>query len=144
MNYSKVLAKTYLLRLVKGEEIVEEVKNFCKKEHIHNASIQGIGSVENPTLAHYLVDTKKYSEKKLEGIFEVTSLFGNIAIFDSPAGEEPLIHLHITLSDEQMKAYGGHLVHGIVSATLELIIDVFDTKHTKLFNEEIGLKLWDL
>lgn len=140
MYYSKVGVKTYLLRLVKGEEIVQTVKNFCKKEHIRNASIQGLGSVQNPTLTHYRVDTKKYSEKVVEGILEVTNLMGNVGMFEN----EPLVHVHITLSDKDMNAKGGHLVKGIVSATLELIITVFNTKHTKSFNEEIGLKLWDL
>lgn len=140
MNYSKVAVKTYLLRLMKGEEITETIKNFCKKEKIQNGSLQGIGSVEDITLAHYRVDTKKYSEKKFVGIYEVTSLVGNIALFEN----QPLIHAHITLSDATMRAYGGHLVSGAVSATLEIVMHVFNTRHIKSFNKKIGLKLWDL
>lgn len=140
MYYSKVADETYLLRLTKGEETVQTLKNFCRKESIHNGSLQGIGSIERAILAHYTVDNKKYHEENFEGIYEVTSLLGNIALFD----DEPLIHAHITLTNGTMNAFGGHLVKAIVSATLEVIIKVFDSKHTKSFNEEIGLKLWDL
>ena len=140
MYYSKVSSDKYLIRLVKAEEISESIKKFCQKLDIKNASLSGIGSIENPTLAHYRVDTKKYKEKVLNGIFELTSLIGTFVIFK----REPLVHVHVTLSDEEMKAFGGHLVKGKVSATVELIITVFDSNHAKSQDEEIGLKLWDL
>lgn len=140
MYYSKVAKQTYLLRLTKGEGVIKTIKTFCEKEKIKNGLLQGIGSVESATLAHYRVDTKKYSEKKFEGIYEVISLIGNIALFKN----EPLIHAHVTLTDGTMNAYGGHLVNATVSATLEIIIQVFDSKHIKLYDDEIGLKLWDL
>lgn len=55
-----------------------------------------------------------------------------------------LIHLHTSLSDEAMRGFGGHLVKATVSATLEVIIEKFDTTFEKKFSEEIGLKLFDL
>ncbi|HWY79171.1 MAG TPA: hypothetical protein VNW29_02330 [Candidatus Sulfotelmatobacter sp.] len=45
-------------------------------------SIAGIGSVDDPILAHYRVDTKKYSEKQLTGIFETASLLGTVAMYE--------------------------------------------------------------
>ena len=115
-------------------------KKFCQKLDIKNAEIIGIGSIENPTLAHYRVDTKKYREKTLNGIFELTSLVGTVAVFEN----KPLVHVHVSLSDEEMKAYGGHLVKGNVSATIEIVLVAFDTEFTKLHDDEIGLKLWNL
>jgi predicted DNA-binding protein with PD1-like motif len=55
-----------------------------------------------------------------------------------------LPHLHVTLSDEAMHALGGHLVKGIVSATLEVTITVYPTEFTKKHSEEIGLNLYEL
>lgn len=140
MTYGKVNENQYLLRLEKGEEITEVVKHFCKIQNIQNASISALGSIESPTLAHYRVDSKKYSEKALEGIFEVTSLLGTVGMAEG----EPVVHLHATISDESMTVFGGHLAKGRVSATLEMVLTVFQTSFEKIPNEEIGLKLFEL
>lgn len=140
MEYSRVNKNSFLIRLVKGEEVVISIKSFCEKKGIKNAWFSGLGSIENPTLAHYRVDTKKYSEKKLNGIFEVTNMTGNVGVFDNA----PLVHAHITLSNDAMQAFGGHLVSTVVSATLEVELTDLGSHYTKLYSEEIGLKLWDL
>lgn len=140
MYYSKVSPNNYLIRLVRGEEVNASIKKFCQKLDIKNASICGIGSIENPTLGHYRVDTKKYKEKMVKGVFELTSLVGSVAIFEGA----PLVHIHITISDENMRAFGGHLVKGLISATVEVVLVSFDSKHTKSYDKTIGLKLWDL
>ena len=129
-----------MLRLERGEDIHEQLTTFCNDQQIINATITGIGSIENPTLAHYFVDTKKYSEKELPGVFEVTGLLGNVALFE----EKPLLHLHITISDEQMRALAGHLVRGTVSATLEIHLISYPSAYEKKHDEEIGLNLFDL
>jgi uncharacterized protein len=140
MFSAKLDNTNYLIRLERGEEIVSTIKNFCKENNISNGSFSGIGSLENPTLAHYRVDSKKYSEKKFEGIFEVTGLLGNIAGLN----DDIVLHPHISLSDEQMQTYGGHLVNAQVSATMEIIITVFPTHYEKKQSKEIGLNLWKL
>ena len=140
MFYSKMSSKKYLIRLLKGEEIVASIKKFCEELNIKNAEISAIGSVESPTLAHYRVDTKKYKEKTLKGIFELTSLIGSVAISEG----EPLVHVHVTISDDEMRAFGGHLVKGVVSATVEVFLESFESKYTKSHDKEIGLKLWNL
>jgi predicted DNA-binding protein with PD1-like motif len=140
MKYGKLADGHFLLRFEKGEDLSGVLKVFCVKQNVRNGVISGLGSIENPTLAHYLVDTKKYSEKELKGVFEVTNLTGTVGLSEN----EPLVHLHITLSDEEMSAFAGHLVKGTVSATLEVSLQVFPTEFTKSFSEEIGLKLFDL
>jgi predicted DNA-binding protein with PD1-like motif len=140
MKVGKLNQTAYLLRLEKGEEVITTLKSFLQEQKIDNAKFEGIGSIENPTLAHYRVDSKKYSEKRVEGIFEVTAFLGNVALFE----QEPLIHAHITLGDEEMHTFSGHLVEGTVSATLEVVITTFPTNYEKTFDEEIGLKLWQL
>jgi len=140
MTYGKVTDTTYLIRLERGEEVVATLKSFCLKENIKNGEVRGIGSIETPTLAHYRVDNKKYSEKELPGTFEVTSLLGTVAL----ANNEALLHLHITLGNEQMQSFGGHLVKGIVSATLEMTLTVYPSEFSKSHSEEIGLNLYDL
>ena len=139
--YTGQLGENHLfVRLEKGENIVESLQQIAQAHSITNAGISGIGSIENPILAHYTVTTKKYLEKPFTGIYEVISLLGNIAYVD----QKPLVHAHCTISDEEMHAFAGHLVSGTVSATMELILTIFPTTYGKKMNEEIGLKLLDL
>lgn len=140
MQFAKLDDTSYLVRLERGEDLIETVTSFCQTNSIKNATATAIGSIENPTLAHYKVDTKQYSEKKLEGVFELTSLLGNIAVFE----DKPLLHFHVTIGDESMQAYAGHLIQTKVSATVEMTITVFPTEYEKNVDEEVGLKLWDL
>lgn len=140
MVFARVEKNAYLLRLEKGEELNSTIKEFCKKEHIKNAWLFAIGSIENPTLAHYQVDTKKYQERKLSGIFELISLSGNVALYEN----QPLVHIHVAISEEHMNAYAGHLVSSLVSATVEVYLTAFSSSYKKSFSQEIGLKLWDL
>ncbi len=140
MQFANLDDTHFLVRLEKGEDIITTLYTFATEHAIKNASFSGIGSIENPTLAHYQVDNKKYTEKAFEGTFEVTSLQGNIAVLK----EDIIMHPHITLSDENMQAFGGHLVKGLVSATMEIIITVFQTEYVKEYDETIGLKLWQL
>lgn len=140
MHYSKVGQGKFLIRLKRGELVNESIMKFCQKMGIKNGYLSALGSIENPTLAHYRVDTKKYSEKTLKGVYEVVPLTGNIGLYQG----QPLIHNHILISDESMTAFGGHLVEAKVSATLEIVLIKLDTKLTKSLDEEIGLKLYDL
>jgi predicted DNA-binding protein with PD1-like motif len=135
------LGPTHLfVRLEKGENLLESIEQIAKAHSITNAAISGIGSIENPTLAHYTVTTKKYLEKSFTGIYEIISLLGNISYVD----QKPLVHTHCTISDEEMHGFAGHLVSGTVSATMEIIITIFPTTFGKKMDEEIGLKLLDL
>lgn len=140
MKSSNVSEKSYIIRLEKGEEIIKSVSKFCATNNIRNAGISGIGSVENPKLAHYRMDKKKYSEKQLKGIFEIVNMTGNVALFD----DSPLVHIHAVVSDDSMKAMGGHLVEGKCSATVEIVLEKFNTAHRKHHDKKVGLALWDV
>ncbi|HUD11602.1 MAG TPA: PPC domain-containing DNA-binding protein [Candidatus Saccharimonadia bacterium] len=130
---------TYAVRLDPGDDIHVSLQDFCRRHHIQNASLEGIGSVEALTLAHYSIKTKQFTNKLLEGIFEITSLLGNVAMIDN----EPSSHVHITVADSSMQVFGGHLVRGKCSATLEVIVTAFPSNVTKIHNHRIGLNVWD-
>jgi predicted DNA-binding protein with PD1-like motif len=130
---------TFALRLELGDDVHDQVQGFCRDHGIKNATVQGIGSLHNPQVAHYSVITKNFTDETLEGIYEVTSLVGNVALVDN----EPFAHLHVTVTGRDMLARGGHLVKGECSATLELVLTAYPTDHAKRQNDEVGLKLWD-
>ena len=140
MVYSRVSEKVYLIRLVRGENVGESILNFCKKLEIANAALSGIGAVENPVIAYYNVKDKKFIEKSLKGDYEMISFLGNIAVFNN----SPLLHAHVTLSDKNMRVFGGHFIKATIAASMEIVLQIFDTNYDKVYNDEVGLNLWNL
>jgi predicted DNA-binding protein with PD1-like motif len=139
MKSAKLDDNVYALRLDPGDDIHASIEAYCAQYELFNAQIAGIGSIENPTLAHYSMQTRQFTDKQLEGIYEITSLMGNVARVDGKA----FTHLHVTISDADMIARAGHLVSGRCSATLEIVITSYYSRHTKTDNPTIGLKVWD-
>src|SRR5690554_2886694 len=103
----------YVVRMDKGEEIVETLKNFCEEQKITLGWVKGIGAVNKATIGLFHTDTKEYHSIELKGDHEITSLLGNI----STMNEEVYLHLHINLSDKEYKTYGGHLNLAVIGAT---------------------------
>ncbi len=134
---SKKFGSKYVVRLDKGEEIVETLKKFCRQNNIRLGSVIGIGAVGNIVLGLFETKTKVYHKKTLEGDFEIVPLVGNITTMKG----ETYIHLHINIGDSQQKSWSGHLNSAIVSATCEIIIDSIDGEVDRKFSEEIGLNL---
>lgn len=139
MFYEKLATDRFVLRLVRGEKVIPSLEEFCQHEQIEGGFFYGIGAVDQAELAHYNVDTQKYSSKKFDQALEVTNLTGTIAL----DREGLVIHAHGTFSDTEMHCLGGHVVELRVSGTLELILHTTTTL-SKSIDTETGLKLLDL
>ncbi|NLJ98976.1 MAG: DNA-binding protein [Tissierellia bacterium] len=137
MDYKK-FGNKYFVRLDKGEEIIGKLKEFCEEQNIKLGWIKGIGAVRQAKIGLFEVDSKVYHTKELKGDYEITSLLGNISTKDGKV----YLHLHINLSDDGYKTYGGHLDSAIISATGEIIIESIEGSVDREFNEEIGLNLY--
>ena len=140
MQYASLNEHNFLIKLEPGDDIAGFIGRFCLDHDITNATVQGIGSVDSPTLAHYSKKSKQFQEVSFEGIYEIVSLLGNVSL----QGDTRLVHVHVTITDPDMHAFGGHLVHGTCSATAELVLTSYPTKFTKKPNDKIGLSVWDL
>ena len=55
--------------------------------------------------------------------------------------KEPFLHLHVTVSDYNCKAFGGHLFTADVNATGEFIIESLDIDANRIYDDNIGLHL---
>jgi len=138
MKYIKSGSK-YVIRIDKGEEVLEQLKKICTDNNIKAGSITGIGATDRVKVGLFNTITKEYLSKELIGSYEITSLIGNI----SRMNNEVYLHIHIGISDENMNVYGGHLNHCYISATCELIIDEIEEDLDRKFNKEIGLNLYE-
>lgn len=131
----------WIVRLEKGERLVEMLTKLVTAENIGGAWISGLGGAAWAELGYYDLDNKEYRWKKLDQLLEITSLQGNIAW----NGDEPILHIHGSFSDSGMKAYGGHVKELTVGGTCEILLHrIYTDKLTRSFNEQIGLNLFDL
>jgi predicted DNA-binding protein with PD1-like motif len=136
MTYKR-FNNNYVIHVQKNEDVITELKKLCKAEEIKLASVNGIGAAKYIEIGLFNTNTKEYKTKVLEGMYEITSLMGNVTTKD----KEVYLHLHINVSDENVNAFGGHLVKCIVSATSEIVISKIEGEVEREFNEEIGLNL---
>lgn len=136
----KVIENKYIIRLDKGEDVIKTLKEICKEYNISLGNITGIGATDKVTLGLFNTTNKKYYSKTLEGLFEITSMVGNVTSMDT----EVYLHLHCNVSDSDLKVYGGHLNYCRISATCEIIIDSIPSNLDRYFDEEIGLNLLNI
>jgi predicted DNA-binding protein with PD1-like motif len=104
--------KTYVLRLVPGQDLRVELERFAKAKNIQAGFIvTGVGSLRKAALR--LADRSE--AMNFDGKFEIVSLVGTL----SPDGP----HLHLSISDGNGKTTGGHLVAGCeIYTTAEIVI----------------------
>lgn len=127
----------YILRIDKGEELVESLKHFCQEQQIKLGTISGIGATNKVAFGLFETKTKKYLQQELNGDFEICPLLGNITTMNG----ETYLHLHINLADKEQHSWGGHLNKAYISATFEGVIEKIDGEVDREFSEEIGLNL---
>ena len=136
MEYRK-FNENYVVRLNKGEEVITCLKELCAKEDIKLAEITGLGASELVEIGVFNVKTKEYNTKTFEGMFEITSLVGNVTRKD----KDVYLHIHINFGDEDGIVKGGHLVQARISATSEIIVRKIDGEVGRKLSNEIGLNL---
>ena len=130
----------FVIRIDKGEEIFSSLIQFCKENNISSGSFVGIGATAKAELAVYDLEKKQYNIKTYNQPLEITNITGNITLMDN----EPVVHAHITLSDEQMNVVGGHMKSAVVSLTCEIYLTKLDAQINRKKDEETGLNLLDL
>ena len=137
MDYKR-FENTIIVRIDKGEEVLEKIKEISLKENIKLASVSALGATNDFTVGVFNVDEKKYYSNEFKGNFEIVSLTGTI----NTMNDEFYTHIHMSAGNEKGEVYGGHLNKAIISATCEMIINIIDGKVERYFDENIGLNLF--
>ena len=139
MKYQR-FEQTIIVRMDKGEDIVEQVKNVALKEKIKLASISALGAINEFTVGVFKTKEKKYYANEFKGDFEIVSLTGTI----NTMNDEYYSHMHLSAGNDQGQVFGGHLNKAIVSATCEMVIRIINGEVDRYFDEEVGLNLLKL
>lgn len=129
---------TIILRMDKGEEILDTLKKVAIKENVKLASISALGACDHFVAGVYDVNTKEYKKNVFDGVYEITSLVGNI----NTMNDEYYSHLHITCADCNGNCFGGHLNEARISATCEMFITIIDGRIDRFKDELTGLNLF--
>ena len=138
MEYRK-FGDTYVVRIQRGEKIIEQLTSLCKKENIRLGSIEGLGAAGKVTVGCYNVEEKHYYKTTFEGgTFEITSLTGNI----SEMNGEVYLHVHMSFAGEDGIGHGGHLNEAVIAATAEIFVRCLDGHVGRAHDEETGLNLY--
>lgn len=121
--------QNYTFRLKAGQDLFDSVDTFVREMHVEAGCVlSGVGSLTHATLR--LANREFFSE--YDGHFEIVSITGTVSIHGS--------HLHVSISDEEGKTIGGHLVSGCsVYTTTEIILAVFEELvYKREFAEDSG------
>ena len=136
MEYKR-FGNNIVVRMDRGEDIVEQVKVLAEREQIRLASVQALGAVNDFTVGVFNTETKVYGSNSFQGPYEIVSLTGTIDTMDGKF----YTHLHMSAGNAQGQVFGGHLNRAVISATCEMIVTVIDGQVDRQFSEEIGLNL---
>lgn len=127
----------WFLRMEKGEKIHESLIDFARKKEIKSATTHGLGAVQNAELGCYDLNKKEYLHRNFPEALELLSLTGNITWLDGA----PFPHSHVSLSDHEFRAFGGHLFEAEVAVTLEMSLQTHDFVVERKMDESVGLCL---
>lgn len=137
MKYKR-FDKDIVVRIDKGEEILEKIKEVSIRENIKLATVTALGATNEFTVGVFKTEEKKYYSNSFKGDFEIVSLTGSI----NTMNDEFYTHIHMSAGDEKGNVYGGHLNKAIVSATCEMFIHDIEGKVDRELNKDIELNLF--
>ena len=130
--------KDIVVRIDKGEEILEKIKEVAIRENIKLATVTALGATNEFTAGVFKTEEKKYYSNSFKGDFEIVSLTGSI----NTMNDEFYTHIHMSAGDEKGNVFGGHLNKATVSATCEMFIHVIEGKVDRELSKDIGLNLF--
>ncbi len=137
---SQKFGNVYAVRIDRGEDIVEKLRELCGNENIRFAQVSAIGASEHAVLGVYDLEKREYARETVSGFCEITSLTGSV----TSVNEAPYIHLHATLADQRHRIRGGHVLELTVGATCEMFIHVFEAAVGRIHDDQMGINLWDI
>ena len=140
MEYTKSNDQ-YLIRLLKDEDLFEQLGIFAREEKLKSGEISGIGALKEVELGSFHLKEKDYHRKMFnEGDYELLNMSGNLSLLDG----NNFFHLHCVISDHQYQCYGGHLFAAKVAVTAEIFFTPNNLILDRKFDETTGLSLWNI
>lgn len=134
MKYKR-FGNTVVVRMDKGEEIVEQVKQVALKENIKLAQVSALGATDDFEVGLFDTQKMQYLPNHFTGDHEIVSLTGTINTMNG----EYYSHLHMSAAGKDGSVVGGHLKRAVISVTCEMVITLIDGVVDREFVAELGL-----
>jgi predicted DNA-binding protein with PD1-like motif len=110
--------RTMALVFETGDEPMQGLLDFAKRERLASGHFTAIGPFEEVTLGYFDWSQKDYVRIAIREQVEVLSLVGDVAL----ESNAPKIHAHVVVGKRDGTAHGGHLLEARVRPTLEVIL----------------------
>ena len=125
--------KIHTFRLKPGQDLKPEIEKYVKANNIQAGFIiTCVAGLKHATLRIADAKPDKQDSRTFEGPLEVTSLVGTVSVSGT--------HIHITVSNKEGVAYGGHLKENSpVHLTAEIVMgEDENATYTREQDEETG------
>ena len=132
---------TVLVRIDKGEEILEQLKAVCETEKIGLASVTALGATDDFTVGNFDPAKQSYKSLRFSGSnYEIISLIGTVTTMHG----EFYAHLHLSAGDGEGRVFGGHLYRASVSVTCEMVLQLIRGEVDRYHDFDVGVNLLSL
>jgi len=133
------VSEVLVIKLEKGEDLLEALSSVVEKENIEAGFFTGIGALNRVKMGIFVEG--EYKEITIEDELEIVSLLGNVSLKNG----KPFVHAHITVSRRDGSAFGGHLLPGSsISVTCEIFLVKLKEPLRRKFDEKLKLYLLSL
>lgn len=141
MRFRKESESIYRVKLEPGDEIINSLIEFAKKEGIKGGFFYGLGAGKEFEIGWFDTSKKDYKKRHIVGDQEILSLVGNIGV---KGDGEIVVHTHITIGGEDHECLGGHLFKGVISVTGEILFLRSESPFVRTPESSFGLALWEM
>jgi uncharacterized protein len=131
---------TYVVVGEPGEEAFGLLNDFARQQNLTAASLGAVGAFSQAVVGWFDRDARDYQRIEIGEQCEVLSLLGDVALGD----DGPEVHANVVLGLADGTVRGGHLLSGLVSPTLEVIVRENPASLRKTMHPEMGLALIDV
>ena len=129
--------KAYAIILESGEEAMEQILAFAKKEKLNASQFTAIGAFSETVTGFFDFSIKDYQKTIFNEQMEVLALIGDISMYK----DQYKIHAHVVLGRKDGTAHGGHLMKGIAHPTLEIILNESPEYLKRKMDNDSGIPL---
>ena len=129
--------KAYAIILESGEEAMEQILAFAKKEKLNASQFTAIGAFSETVTGFFDFSIKDYQKTIFNEQMEVLALIGDISMYK----DQYKIHAHVVLGRKDGTAHGGHLIKGIAHPTLEIILNESPEYLKRKMDNDSGIPL---
>ena len=141
MDYRRINDICYV-RIDKGEEIIEELLQVCRRENIQSAVFTGIGGCSHAELQTFFPDRGTFETEIIEGMLELINTTGNIVTENGRLFH----HTHAVFSYKEgaeHKIAAGHMKAMTVLYTAEIELrPVTGAVIKRQYDPETGTGFW--